>query len=90
MTESLSREKMLALRDHFATRQHELLALTCALVEAESPSGDAEGNNAVVSLLAGAATGINSVFSFERFASENFGEHVAVRAFGNPTTHAPF
>jgi glutamate carboxypeptidase len=81
MPESLSREKMLALRDHFVTRQHELLALTCALVEAESPSGDREASSAVVSLLASAASSITSVNSVERFASENFGEHLAVRAF---------
>jgi len=77
----LSREKMLALRDHFVARQHELLALTCALVEAESPSGDKEGSNAVVSLLASAAASITSVNAVERITSENFGEHIAVRAF---------
>jgi glutamate carboxypeptidase len=69
------------MRDHFVARQHELLALTCALVEAESPSGDKEGSSAVVSLLASAASSITSVNSVERFASENFGEHIAVRAF---------
>jgi glutamate carboxypeptidase len=72
---------MLALREHFASRQHELLALTCALVEAESPSGDKEGSSDVVSLLAHAANSIPSVNSVERFASEDFGEHLAVRAF---------
>lgn len=72
---------MLSLREHFVTRQHELLALTCALVEAESPSGDREGSSAVVSLLASAAASITSVNSVERIASENFGEHIAVRAF---------
>jgi glutamate carboxypeptidase len=81
MPESLSREKMLALREHFVARQHELLALTCALVEAESPSGDREASSAVVSLLASAAASITSVNSVERFASETFGEHLAVRAF---------
>ncbi len=72
---------MLALREHFAARQHELLAFTCALVETESPSGDKEGSAAVVSLLASAASSISSVNSVERFAGEEFGEHVAVRAF---------
>lgn len=72
---------MLALREHFVSRQHELLALTCALVEAESPSGDKEGSAAVVSLIAKAASSIGSVNSVERFASEDFGEHIAVRAF---------
>lgn len=75
---------MLALRDHFVARQHELLALTCALVEAESPSGDKEGSNAVVSLLASAAASITSVNAVERITSENFGEHLVVRAFAQP------
>jgi glutamate carboxypeptidase len=75
---------MLALREHFVSRQHEVLALTCALVEAESPSGDKEGSSNVVSLLASAANSIPSVNSVERFASEDFGEHLAVRAFANP------
>ena len=82
MPQALSKEKMLAPRDHFMSRQHELLALTCALVEAESPSGDKEGSSAVVSLLSSAAASISSVNSVERFASEDFGEHIAVRAFG--------
>jgi glutamate carboxypeptidase len=73
---------MLALREHFASRQHEVLALTCALVEAESPSGDKEGSSNVVSLLASAASNIQSINSVERFASEEFGEHLAIRAFG--------
>ena len=68
---------MLALREHFASRQHELLTFICALVEAESPSGDREGSAAVVSLIAGAASSIGSVNSVERFASEEFGEHIA-------------
>ena len=75
---------MLALRDHFVARQHELLALTCALVEAESPSGDKDGSSGVVSLLASAAASITNVNSVERIASENFGEHIAVRAFAQP------
>jgi glutamate carboxypeptidase len=82
MPQTLTKEKMQALRDHFISRQHELLALTCALVEAESPSGDKEGSGTVVSLLASAAASIGSVNSVERFASEDFGEHLAVRAFG--------
>src|SRR5437773_7457443 len=73
---------MLSMSEHFISRQHEMLALTCALVEAESPAGDKEGSSAVVSLLASAAASIGSLNSVERFASEDFGEHIAVRAFG--------
>jgi glutamate carboxypeptidase len=89
MSEGLSREKMLALREHFVSRQHELLAMTCALVEAESPSGDKDGNSAVVSLLAAAASSISSVSSVERFTSEEFGEHLIVRAFTKSETTRP-
>src|SRR2546422_5006212 len=82
----ITREKMNKLRDHFVSRQHELLALTCALVEAESPSGDKDGSAAVVSLIASAASSMSSVNSVERFASEEFGEHIAIRAFGQSDT----
>jgi len=72
---------MAKLRDHFVSRQHELLALTCALVEAESPSGDKDGSIAAVSLLASAAATIASVGSVERITSEEFGEHLRIKAF---------
>src|SRR5258707_13434647 len=77
----ITRHEMIALRDHFVSRQHELLALTCALVEAESPSGDKDGSSAVVSLSANAAGGINAVSSVERITSEEFGEHLRIKAF---------
>src|SRR5436309_1308784 len=83
MTNLLNRETLVALREHFADRQHELLALTCALVEAESPSGDKEGSSAVVSLLASAAGSIGPVTSVERITSEEFGEHLRIRAFAS-------
>ena len=80
---------MQQLREHFAARQHELLALTCALVETESPSGDKEGSSAVVSLLASAASSIPSVKSIERITAENFGEHLRIQAFTEQTDHRP-
>lgn len=82
MTKELTRENLVAFRDHFVARQHELLALTCALVETESPSGDKDGSAAVVSLLGSAAGSISAVNSVERITSEDFGEHVRIRAFG--------
>ena len=85
----LTREKLRALREHFASRQHELLTFVCALVETESPSGDRDGSSAVVDLLAGAAGSIGSVSSVERVASEDFGEHVCIRAFANESDAAP-
>jgi glutamate carboxypeptidase len=86
---NLSREKLKALREHFTSRQHELLTFVCALVETESPSGDGDGSSAVVDLLAGAAGSIGSVSSVERIASEDFGEHVCIRAFANESGAAP-
>ena len=86
MSQPITREKMQALRDHFIARQHEVLALTCALVETESPSGDKDGSSAIVSLLASAASSIPSVNSIERISSENFGEHLRIRAFADPSS----
>lgn len=89
MPNQMTKEKLLALREHFVARQHELLALTCALVETESPSGDKDGSSAVVSLLASAAGSIGAVNSVERVTSEDFGEHVRIRAFSGETNAAP-
>jgi len=89
MANQLSREKAAVLRDHFVSRQHELLSLTCALVETESPSGDKDGSSAVVTLLASAAGSINAVSSVERIASEEFGEHLRIRAFAEKNDMVP-
>lgn len=89
MPDELSREKVDALWNHFVARQHELLALTCALVETESPSGDTDGSSGVVSLLASAAGTIGVVSSVERITSEDFGEHVRIKAFAGENDQAP-
>ena len=89
MPNQMTKEIMSVLRDHFVARQHELLALTCALVETESPSGDKDGSSAVVSLLASAAGSIGAVNSVERITSEDFGEHVRIRAFAGENEAAP-
>lgn len=75
---------MHALQEHFSQRQNEVLALTRSLVETESPSGDEEGSNKVVSLLAASARNIGAITSIDRIASENFGCHLRIRAFGTP------
>src|SRR6185436_15168352 len=49
----------------------------------ESPSGDEAGSKAVVSLLAAAAAGMSRVPAIERIASEDYGEHLRVTAFGD-------
>ena len=89
MPNELKAEQVIALRDHFIARQHELLALTCALVETESPSGDKDGSRDVVSLIASAAGTISAVSSVERITSEDFGEHIRIRAFAGATDAAP-
>src|SRR6266550_5332352 len=72
-----------ALSDYFLGRHDAMVAFVRALVETESPSGDEAGSKAVVSLLAAAATGISRVTTNERVASENYGEHLRVTAFGD-------
>jgi glutamate carboxypeptidase len=89
MPNELKAETLAALRDHFAARQHELLALTCALVEAESPSGDKNGSSEIVSMMAGAAGSIGAVKSVERVTSEDFGEHLRIRAFSADNDKPP-
>src|ERR1700704_5694807 len=89
MPSELTAEQVIALRDHFIARQHELLALTCALVETESPSGDKDGSGEVVSLIGSAAGSISAVSSVERITSEDFGEHVRIRAFTGQNDAAP-
>ena len=83
MSVQVSNTNAIALRDYFLNRQREILALTRALVEVESPSGDEAGSKAVVSLLAAAARTISAVTTIERVPSENYGEHLRVHAFGN-------
>jgi glutamate carboxypeptidase len=89
MPSELTAQQVIALRDHFLERQHELLALTCALVETESPSGDKDGSSEVVSLIASAAGSISAVSSVERVTSEDFGEHVRIRAFAGESEAPP-
>jgi glutamate carboxypeptidase len=73
-----------SLLEYFAGRQSALLSLIRAMVEEESPSGDLEGSRAVVGLLADALQSLKIVNSVERIsASENFGEHLRVCAFGH-------
>lgn len=81
MPRQLSKPQAETLRAHFVARQSEILALTRALVEAESPSGDEAGNHAVVSLLERSAEAIGAVSSVERMATDRFGDHLRVRAF---------
>jgi glutamate carboxypeptidase len=78
----LTNSNIATLSNYFAARKDALVAFTRALVEAESPSGDEAGSKAVVSLLSAAAEASSAVTKIERVASENYGEHLRVTAFG--------
>ena len=79
----LSTSHTTTLSDYFLGRHDAIVAFARALVESESPSGDEAGSKAVVSLLAAAAAGISRVPAVERVASEDYGEHLRVTAFGD-------
>lgn len=85
MSERIPKAQATTFREYFNNRQTELLALTRALVESESPSGDIAGSRAVVSLLAAAARTIPAVTAVERVPSESYGEHLRIRAFASPS-----
>jgi glutamate carboxypeptidase len=70
-----------ALRSLLQEREGPMLALTRALVETESPSGDLEGSRAAVSLLAEAARATPGVNRVERIESPGYGEHLRIIAF---------
>lgn len=78
-TESNARDVL----EFLEARRSSVLALTRALVETESPSGDVDGSRAVVELLVNAARKINGVTSIERIESPGYGEHLRVCAFGD-------
>jgi glutamate carboxypeptidase len=80
---------VVALHDYFVSRREAIVAFTRALVEAESPSGDEAGSKAVVSLLAAAAEAVRGVTKIERVASENYGEHLRLRAPGDSPEARP-
>jgi glutamate carboxypeptidase len=86
---NISAAKLAAFRDYFAGRREAIVALTRALVEAESPSGDQAGSKAVVTLLAAAAEAITAVTKVERVPSDNYGEHLRVKAFGEASRLQP-
>src|SRR5688500_3949739 len=76
----LSDANINALHNYFLDRQHKIVELTRSLVEIESPSGDAEGSRAAVSMLVDAAQTIEGL-RIERIAAPNYGEHLRISAF---------
>ena len=81
MQTELSTTLLRNLQERFAHQQPKIVSLIRALVEAESPSGDAAGSRAVVDLLVEAAAGARCVSSIERIDVPNFGQHLIIRAF---------
>lgn len=81
MSATLEKAQVVALRDLLQERRGEMLALTRALVETESPSGDEDGSRAVVRLLAEAAREVEGVTAVELIESRDYGVHLRVRAF---------
>ncbi len=77
------------IHDYLKNRRREILSLVRALVEAESPSGDEAGSRAVGSLLSAAARSVPAVQGIERVVTENYGEHLRIKAFGNGDASAP-
>jgi glutamate carboxypeptidase len=82
MAEGLDKQAARRLLEYFEGRRGEVLGLTRALCEVESPSGDAGGSRAVVELLKRAAETVEGVSAVERLpAPDDYGEHLRVRAF---------
>ena len=70
-----------SLEKFFKQRQTDVLSLIRSLVEIESPSGDEAGSKEVVSLLAAEAKKIGPITTIERISSQEFGQHLRLRAF---------
>lgn len=79
----LKQSEASALAEYFAGRECEVLSLMGALVEAESPSGDLEGNAAVVSLLAKAARTVGVETEVRLESDAEYGSHLLIHAFGD-------
>lgn len=82
----IERAEMSSLRAEIRKRQEDFLSLVRRVVEAESASGDADGSKRVVSLLSGHAQNIKAIDTIERIESDEYGEHLRVRAFGKSAT----
>jgi glutamate carboxypeptidase len=77
------------LMRYFESRRVDILSLTRALCEIESPSGDGEGSAAVVRLFREAASSLSVLDSVERVSAHGgYGEHVLLRAFGKASSDA--
>src|SRR5687767_7505959 len=82
MTSQTSSSLAQQFQQRFQEKQAEIVSLTRALVETESPSGDESGSRAVVDLLASAAAEARCVTAIQRVDTPGFGQHLVIRAFG--------
>jgi glutamate carboxypeptidase len=89
MPSELKQSEASALGEYFAGREGEVLSFVRALVELESPSGDREGNAAVVSLIAKAARGLGIETDVTLETDNAYGAHLLIRAFGDRDADAP-
>lgn len=89
MPVELKQSVAISLRDYFEQRESEVLSFMRELVEAESPSGDLDGNGRVVSLIAEAAQqiapGVKATFETD----PTYGTHLLIHAFGDGNRDAP-
>ncbi|HKP73089.1 MAG TPA: hypothetical protein VJT82_09150, partial [Pyrinomonadaceae bacterium] len=83
MPVELTQSVAAGLREYFERREGEVLSLVRGLVETESPSGDVDGNRAVVALLTEAAQGIEGVEEVKESFHPDYGSHLLVRAFAD-------
>ena len=70
-----------AFFDYFRNNQVETLNLIREIVEIESPSRDVAGSRAVVGFLHKETLKISSEFQIEKVFTENYGEHLIIRAY---------
>src|SRR5918993_1104765 len=85
---SLSDANISTLHNYFRDRQNQVVELTRALVEIESPSGDEDGSREVVSLLTHTGQSLGHV-RLERIAASNYGEHLRITAFEDASDPSP-
>ncbi len=81
MPDELSPAQADDLLAHFGARQTDVLALTRALVECESPSGDVVGSHNVVDHLIEAALQTDASVVVERIEQPGYGTHLCLRGF---------
>jgi glutamate carboxypeptidase len=87
MPSEISKADAQKIQELISERQAEIIALIKAVVEAESPSGDADGSCAVVDLLIRASENIKCINAIERIEVPEMGQHLVIRAFHNsPST----